>query len=139
TGQFDPDNRIKTDLLTLEELNTTRPNGLVDLAGINSYGFDNAQTTMERTSTDFAYLWSSSSNANFIAMNNTGFSGWASINNIVTTWSTAERNPGTFVQLSNPTAAEILTAARITNRAQLIDAYNQAEADVASRPGYNAT
>src|SRR5690606_17431198 len=137
TGQFDPDNRIKTDLLTLEQLSATGSIGLVNLADITTYGFPDAQTTTERTGTDFGYLWSSGGFGNFTTPDN-GFGGWASQNAELSTWASTERNQGRLVHLTNPTMEEIQTAARITNRAQLIDAFNDAEsiATAGTRPGH---
>lgn len=149
TGKLtDPENHLNLQEMAIETLagDLTSPRGLVNLADFSMYGLGDATSPTRRTSTDFAYIWSTATGTNFgnfMAMS-ASFGGWASINNLITAdppagWAAAERNIGEFVHLENTTPDELLAAVRIKNRTEMIAAYEQAKIDVISRPDYDAS
>src|SRR5690606_10026396 len=63
----------------------------------------------------------------------------------VTAWGSSSRivdwpvrNDGTFIHIEAPTADDLATFAALTNRDRLVAAYEELEANIASRPDYEA-
>lgn len=143
----------ETDYLNVQDMeietlagNLTDSRGLVNLADFSTYGLGDATNTEARKSTDFGYIWSTATGTdfgNFIAMG-ASFSGWKSINDVITGtppagWTADERNAGEFIHLENATLEDLLTAAQIKTKDELIAAYEQAKAEVTSQPDYDVT
>ena len=144
TGQFNPNELVKTGNLTIEAAAAATSRGLVDFASISTYGFNEATTAEIRKGTDIAYIWSTASSTNygnFIPMKSS-MTGWSTIESssgtgALNAWAAEERNEGDLIHFDNATDAELQEFANIMTRDQLIAAYNKAKVDVVNRANYD--
>ena len=105
----------------------------VDLANIKR--FDPAGADAAKGSIDLLNLYSAGGYSNFMTPSNGAVTAWGSSSRIAD-WNT--RNSGTFICLSNPTQAEIDRFESLVSRQTLVNAYNNAAANITSRSGYDA-
>lgn len=122
-------------LLTIGGWSTLGPEGNtyhVDLATISRFDPASADANYERI--DLLNLWSGSGFVNFMAPTS-AVTAWGSSSRIVD-WPV--RNDGTFIHIEAPTADDLATFAALTNRDRLVAAYEELEANIASRPDYEA-
>lgn len=103
----------------------------VDLATITRHNPASADANQGHI--DLLNLWSGSGFVNFMAPISGSVTGWGSSTRIVD-WT--QRNDGTFILQSAPTAEELATFEGLVNRDLLVQAYETAESTVASRPDY---
>lgn len=104
----------------------------VDLAQIKRYDPDGADAV--QGSIDMLNLYSAGGYSNFMTPSNSAVTAWGSSSRIVN-WT--KRNSGTFVCLSSPTQAEKDTFDGLVSRQTLVQAYNNANANISSRSGYD--
>lgn len=105
----------------------------VDLATISRH--NPASADANQGSIDMLNLWSGSGFVNFMAPISGSVTGWGASSRIVD-WT--DRNDGTFVLQSAPSAEELATFDGLVNRDLLVQAFEDAEANVTSRPDYVA-
>lgn len=152
TGKFDPGSILRSGALTIGGWSTggthaKRGAALVDLANIESY--TQAQVTANtalRNNIDFINLFRGGTalRTRFVTIEASPdrpspgvTSGYGITNDIYDNWSSAERNGGTFVHYQNATETEIQDVMDLLTRDQLVNAYNQAVANVPTRSGYS--
>lgn len=104
----------------------------VDLASITKHTPATADVNQEKI--DLLNLWSGSGFANFMTPTSGAVTSWGSSSRIVD-W--AQRNNGTFIRLEDPTVEEEAVFDNLVNRELLLQAYNLAESNVATRPSYD--
>src|SRR5699024_9506699 len=104
----------------------------VDLAYITQHTPGTADENQENI--DLLNLWSGAGFVNFMTPTSGSVTAWGSSKRIAD-WT--QRNEGTFMRIENPTTEEEEEFDELVNRGLLVQAYENAEANIESRPGYN--
>lgn len=105
----------------------------VDLASITRHTPGTADENQENI--DMLNLWSGAGFVNFMTPTSGAVTSWGSSTRIAD-WT--QRNAGTFIRLEDPTSVEEEEFEDLVNRDLLVQAYENAEANVATRPGYDS-
>lgn len=104
----------------------------VDLASITQHTPGTADENQENI--DLLNLWSGAGFVNFMTPTSGSVTAWGSSKRIAD-WT--QRNEGTFMRIENPTTEEEEEFDELVNRDLLVQAYENAEANIESRPDYN--
>ena len=104
----------------------------LDLASISRFDPTTVQGNEGRI--DLVNLWSGAGYVNFMAPTSGAVTAWGASKPIAD-WEI--RNDGVFVRLDLPTNDEIAAFDNLIDREGLVAAFNHAEANVTSRPGYD--